>query len=1294
MKRLHDLLLTIVGMMIVLAACQKAPELTLTGPASLEISADGGSGSITFTANRDWSVRSSDSWVSVTPSSGSASDGTVTLSIRCENTTYEDRTATVTITMEELSQTVTVKQPANLGIVIPSQSFNLASDARSIEVEVQSNVQYTVSISDNWIKQTGTKGLTTNKLTFSVDENTTYDARSATITIKPQNATVQEQVISVKQAQKDALIVKDTSFDMPYGGGEIEVKVEANVSFDVKPSEDWIHYVETKALSSSTVRLTVDENETYSNREGKIEIKQKNGTLSHTLTVKQAGRIAVTSIELNKTSLTLKEGASETLTATVKPDNATDKTVTWSSSAPDIASVDEAGNVTAVAKGEATITAQAGEKTAKCTVSVYKEIPVTSVELDKNALSLVVGDEATLKATVKPDDTTFKTVTWTSSNASIATVDENGKVVAVAKGNATITAKAGDKEAVCTVFIKAADYKAPSGAVDLGLSVDWAKSDYNMPHLWDLSGYFLWGDPTGSGVVMDYVAPDLNNICDTQYDIARVKLGKGWRLPTRAEVEELLSSCVWQESSSGAWLYGPNGQGVLLRHTGIAMPSDGPVGSVSLTSMEKGFILTGESQGSGNNRMAFVYQFDKNFSYGLVSYNAAMAKFPVRPVYESLDGTIPVSSISLNKTDLSLKVGDSETLVATVKPDDATDKRIAWNTSDASVASVDDSGMVTAQKVGVATITALVGDLSATCHVTVQSESRNVPEGAIDLGMSILWATKNLGAPTPEDFGNRYAWGEVNTKEDFSATNYAFLDWNNYRYYNNVQFLKYNKLDGKKILDRIDDAASVNLGGKWRMPTEKELSELFSGCHWERGSTGRVGEEYLKGTSYKTGETIIIPAQETGGTGKPYTIKLMSSEGNINNVSTHEHYVNNDSSEGDSGDIYEKRYEGFYIRPVYDPSQDDFVPVSSISLDKTELTLKKGETASLVATVMPANATDKTVLWSSPDWKYATVDQSGKVTAWEKGTVDIEVYACGKTATCKVTVGNESPVSPPANIPVESISLNKPELVLIVGDSENLIATVKPDNATDKTVSWRSSNERIVSVSTNGLVRAEKEGEATITASAGDIVAECSVKVNKKIVVPDAIDLGLKVKWASFNLGASAPEEYGDYYAWGETKTKEKYTWGTYMWCNGAASSLTKYNTSSSRGPIDNKTKLDPDDDVAHTVLGGTWRMPTEDEMQELISQCSWEWKKYNGVYGYQATSKVNGKSLFFPAAGCYDDGTLKSLEYSCKYWTSSLFTDSRAAMCGEFYVSNGKNKLSVSYYFRYYGYPIRPVFE
>lgn len=146
------------------------------------------------------------------------------------------------------------------------------------------------------------------------------------------------------------------------------------------------------------------------------------------------------------------EGDTEILTATVKPDKATDKTVSWSSSDSSIASVDENGKVTAIKKGKTTITAKAGEKTASCSVSVYDEIAVTSVELNKTEITLITGQSKTLKATVKPEDATDKTVTWTSSNNNVATV-KDGVVKGIGIGAATIVAKAGNVSASCSVKV-------------------------------------------------------------------------------------------------------------------------------------------------------------------------------------------------------------------------------------------------------------------------------------------------------------------------------------------------------------------------------------------------------------------------------------------------------------------------------------------------------------------------------------------------------------------------------------------------------------------------------------------------------------------------------------------------------------------------------------------------------------------------------------------------------------------------------------------------------------------------
>ena len=168
--------------------------------------------------------------------------------------------------------------------------------------------------------------------------------------------------------------------------------------------------------------------------------------------------VAVTGVSLSKTSLSLVEGGSETLTATVAPSNATNKTVSWKSSDASTASVDANGKVTAVKAGSATITVTTadGSKTATCSVTVTsKNVSVTDVTLDKTEAALTQGETVQLTATVKPDDATDKTLTWSTSDSKVATVDETGKVTAVETGSATITAKAGDKTATCAVTVTA-----------------------------------------------------------------------------------------------------------------------------------------------------------------------------------------------------------------------------------------------------------------------------------------------------------------------------------------------------------------------------------------------------------------------------------------------------------------------------------------------------------------------------------------------------------------------------------------------------------------------------------------------------------------------------------------------------------------------------------------------------------------------------------------------------------------------------------------------------------------------
>ena len=208
------------------------------------------------------------------------------------------------------------------------------------------------------------------------------------------------------------------------------------------------------------------------------------------------------------------------------------------------------------------------------------------------------------------------------------------------------------------------------------------------------------------------------------------------------------------------------------------------------------------------------------------------------------------------------------------------------------------------------------------------------------------------------------------------------------------------------------------------------------------------------------------------------------------------------------------------------------------------------------------------------------------------------------------------------------------------------------------------------------------------------------------VPVPEAVDLGLPsgVKWASFNLGASKPEEYGDFFAWGETEPyyssldpltwkegKEAgYNWASYKWCMSSYNTLTKYCNNSSygyNGFTDGKTALDPEDDAAYVNLGGSWRMPTDEEWTEVRENCTWTWTTQNGVNGRLVTGG-NGNSIFIPAAGGWNDTSLRnvgSIDYS---WSSSYVGAPRDA----WYVCFNSGSVDWSVGYRYYGFTVRPV--
>ncbi len=212
----------------------------------------------------------------------------------------------------------------------------------------------------------------------------------------------------------------------------------------------------------------------------------------------------------------------------------------------------------------------------------------------------------------------------------------------------------------------------------------------------------------------------------------------------------------------------------------------------------------------------------------------------------------------------------------------------------------------------------------------------------------------------------------------------------------------------------------------------------------------------------------------------------------------------------------------------------------------------------------------------------------------------------------------------------------------------------------------------------------------------GDLGSSSSSSTKKpvRLIYPyyESVDLGLSVQWATMNVGATAPENYGDYYAWGETETRTTYSnWSNYKYCEGSESTLTKYNNNYSQGTVvDNKFILDNEDDVANVKWGGNWRMPTQDEFEELIDNCTWTWTTQNGVGGYRITSNKSGYtgSIFLPAAGYITDAQRGS-GYGY-YWSSSLHTSDPKYAHRLWFSSDGRKETGGL--LRETGFTVRPV--
>lgn len=525
--------------------------------------------------------------------------------------------------------------PASFGTDVSELSFE--SDLSIQSVTVSSGTKWGITQIPSWLTLNSIKRSVESPYEWSVsfiaDVNEGYDREGLVVF---ENGTSPTEVSVVQEGKKGQYVPVESVFLFQTALTLTEGESSA-LTYSIIPSNASVKNVYWESSSPSVASVS-DAGKVKALTAGTsiITVTTEYGgkTASCAVTVK-AKVIPVQSVSLDKTSITMTEGDTQTLIATVAPSNATDKSVTWSSSNTSVATVSSSGVVTAKAAGTATITVTTndGGKKATCSVTVAP-VAVTGVTLNKSSLSLYQNDSETLVATVLPSNASNKNVSWSTSNSSVATVTTNGQVTAISSGTATITVTTADggKTASCEVSVTADPY----GAVDLGLSVKWSSFNYGASSVTSIGGYYMWGDPNGTGEPFFFTPPSVNSISGTQYDIVRRNWGGSWRIPTRSEINELYSNCTWTTTTlngvSVLKVTGRNGASIYLPFTGYGMPDDGPVGTVTVSDGNNAYMMSAESYGDSYGRFVYVFYFTPSGSRNTASYNASFIKFPIRPV--------------------------------------------------------------------------------------------------------------------------------------------------------------------------------------------------------------------------------------------------------------------------------------------------------------------------------------------------------------------------------------------------------------------------------------------------------------------------------------------------------------------------------------------------------------------------------------------------------------------------------------------------------------------------------------
>ncbi|WP_070114419.1 Ig-like domain-containing protein [Synergistes jonesii] len=879
--------------------------------------------------------------------------------------------------------------------------------------------------------------------------------------------------------------------------------------------------------------------------------------------------IKVSGISMTEKELTITEGEKSYLGYTISPSDAYNTKVTWKSSNTGVARVDSRGEVTAVAPGNAVITATTrdGGYTDTCSVTVQKAVvKVSGISLTTNQLNMTEGEKGKLSYNITPSNATDETVNWKSSNSGVAAVDSSGNVTAVAPGTATITVttKDGGYSANATVTVKEKTVKVtgislttkqlnmtegekgklsynitPSNATDK--TVNWKSSNSGVAAV-DSSGNVTAVAPGTATITVTTVDGGHTDVCSVTVEKAVVAV-------SGISLAEKELNIVEGENSE-------------LRYT--ITPSDATDRSVSWKSSDSGIV-------SVNTSGVVTAAAPGTATITVTTRDGGYTDTCSVTVEKAV---VNVTGITLDKSTANLVKGQSEDITATVLPNDATNKKVKWSSSNTKVATVSGTGIVVATGAGTSTITAMTedGGFTAEVKVTVSKitpsidalpKASAITEGSL-LSASTLTGGRAIDPATGATIKGTFEWQNptllpelADSKSSFFGVIFRPDDTANYESANGLVQIEVKAAVVPAEGVKLDKSAYDIFVGKTLQatatvsPADATNKKVFWGS-----SNSKIVTIDASGkmTAVAAGEAVITATTADGDFSDkaevhvkkhPTTITLKPTASAISEGGALKESALSGGTATSGGvpvpgifvwsnpqmiplisDSLKTEYDVDFVpsdKSTYEENstkvkvevKQKIYPVSGITISQRTLELKIGETGTLNAAVAPENATNKAVTWASSNINAATVDGSGNVTAVAEGSSVISVTTDdgGFSDSCTVTVS-------PANVPVSGINIENSKLTLRPNESIAIVVNVLPDNATNKAVTWKSADENIATVDANGNVTAVAQGQTVVSAvtDEGGFTAECIVSVTGEGGGGGGCDTGAGILLLTFTI--------------------------------------------------------------------------------------------------------------------------------------------------------------------------------